>query len=306
MLMSLSVFYKPTMEQILNLKSKKGQWLTLAILALIWGSSFIFMKRGLESFSDMQVAAFRIFISFIFLLPVALTRLKKLKKEHLKSLILVGFIGNGIPAFLFTKAQTEVSSSVAGMLNATVPLFALIVGFVFYKVRANNKNIIGVIIGLVGATGLILADSNASVSASGFYSLLILAATMCYAFSVNEIKQNLSNLDGVSIIAFAFSFIGPFAGIYLISSDYSVALSTPNYLTNFIYIFFLAVLSSVVATIMFNYLIKQTTALFATSVTYLIPIVAILWGFLDGEQIGIYQLLSIGVILAGVSLVNKK
>ncbi len=303
--MSLSILRK-FMERVLKLSSKKGQWLALVILALIWGSSFIFMKRGLESFSDMQVAAFRIFISFIFLLPVALTRLKKLKKEHLKSLLIVGFIGNGIPSFLFTKAQTQVSSSVAGMLNTTVPLFALITGFIFYKVRAKNKNIIGIFIGLIGAAFLILANPSTNFQTSSYYTLYILAATLCYALSVNEIKQKLSNLDGVSIMAFAFLFIGPFAGLYLINSDYSNTLSTDNYLSNFIYIFLLAVLSSVVATILFNYLIKQTTALFATSVTYLIPVVAIFWGFLDGEQISFYQLLSIGIILTGVNLVNKK
>ncbi|RLD79438.1 MAG: hypothetical protein DRJ10_08845 [Bacteroidetes bacterium] len=303
--MSLSILRK-FMERVLKLSSKKGQWLALVILALIWGSSFIFMKRGLESFSDMQVAAFRIFLSFIFLLPVALTRLKKLKKEHLKSLLIVGFIGNGIPSFLFTKAQTQVSSSVAGMLNTTVPLFALITGFIFYKVRAKNKNIIGIFIGLIGAAFLILANPSTNFQTSSYYTLYILAATLCYALSVNEIKQKLSNLDGVSIMAFAFLFIGPFAGLYLINSDYSNTLSTDNYLSNFIYIFLLAVLSSVVATILFNYLIKQTTALFATSVTYLIPVVAIFWGFLDGEQISFYQLLSIGIILTGVNLVNKK
>ncbi|RLD62413.1 MAG: EamA family transporter, partial [Bacteroidetes bacterium] len=116
------------MKRVINLSNKSWQWITLSIIALIWGSSFIFIKRGLESFTDMQVAALRIFISFIFLLPFAIQRFKKLKKEDLKSLLLVGFVGNGIPAFLFAKAQTQVSSSLAGMLNSMVPLFALIIG----------------------------------------------------------------------------------------------------------------------------------------------------------------------------------
>ena len=294
------------MERVVNLSNKSWQWITLSFLALIWGSSFIFMKRGLESFTDMQVAAFRVFISFIFLLPFAIQRFRKLKKRHIKSLLLVGFVGNGIPAFLFTKAQTQVSSSLAGMLNSMVPLFALVIGYIFYRVYAKSKNIFGVFLGLIGASGLILVNSSTTFSTEGFYPLFIVLATICYAFSVNEIKQKLSDLDGVSIMAFAFFFIGPFAGIYLINSDYSYALSTPDYIQNFSYIFLLAVLSSVIATIMFNYLIKQTTALFAASVTYLIPIVAILWGVLDGEQISFYQLLSIGVILAGVRLVNRK
>ena len=294
------------MEKVVNLSNKSWQWIILSIIALIWGSSFIFIKRGLESFTDMQVAAFRIFISFIFLLPFAIQRFKKLKRKQIKSLLLVGFVGNGIPAFLFTKAQTQVSSSLAGMLNSTTPLFALIIGYLFYRVQAKSKNIFGVFLGLIGALGLILINANATLTIEGFYPVLIVLATIFYAFSVNEIKQNLSELDGVSITAFAFLFIGPFAGIFLISSDYSAALNTPDYLQNFIYIILLAIFSSVVATILFNYLIKHTTALFASSVTYLIPIAAILWGILDGEQISFYHLLSIGIILAGVGLVNKK
>jgi len=284
------------MKPAIDLGNKSWQWLTLSVIALIWGSSFIFMKRGLESFTDLQVAAFRIFISFIFLLPFTFQRFKKLKKEQLKSILLVGFIGNGIPAFLFTKAQTQVNSSLAGMLNSMVPLFALLIGYIFYKVHSKKKNIFGVFLGLLGASGLILTNSNTIFSTTNLYPLFIVAATICYAFSVNEIKQNLSDLDAVSIMAFAFLFIGPFAGIYLLISDYSFALSTPDYIQNFTYIFLLAVLSSVIATILFNFLIKQTTALFAASVTYLIPIVAILWGILDGEQISFYQLLSISII----------
>lgn len=264
------------------------------------------MKRGLESFSDTQVAAFRIFISFVFFLPIALKRLKYLKKDNIKSLLLVGFIGNGIPAFLFTKAQTQVSSSLAGMLNSLVPLFALIVGAVFYKVRVKKMNILGVFIGLVGAVGLIVMSSEGAFSSSGYYSLFIVLATICYSISVNEIKQKLAALDGVSIMSFAFLFIGPWAGIYLLLSDYQYTLSSPNYMHNFTYVFFLALLSSVIANIIFNYLIKYTTALFATSVTYLIPAVAILFGALDGENIRFGQLLFIAVILGGVSLVNKK
>jgi drug/metabolite transporter (DMT)-like permease len=291
---------------VIDLSNKAWQWFTLMLLALIWGSSFIFMKRGLESFTDIQVAAFRIFISFVFFLPIALKRLKYLKKDNIKSLLLVGFVGNGIPAFLFTKAQTQVSSSLAGMLNSLVPLFALIVGYIFYKVQVKKLNILGVFIGLIGAVGLIVMSSEGAFSSSGYYSLFIVLATICYSISVNEIKQKLAALDGVSIMSFAFLFIGPWAGIYLLFSDYQYTLSTPNYIHNFTYVFFLALLSSVIANIIFNYLIKHTTALFATSVTYLIPAVAILLGALDGENIRFGQLLFIAVILGGVSLVNKK
>ncbi|MBN1251333.1 MAG: EamA family transporter [Bacteroidales bacterium] len=290
----------------IDLNNKSSQWIVLSLLALIWGSSFILMKKGLESYSDMQVAAFRIFISFMLLTPFVFQRLKRIKKENIKSLLIVGFIGNGIPAFLFTKAQTQVDSSIAGMLNSLTPLFALLIGLSFYKIKIRWLNILGITIGLVGAAGLILSNSSFNFRTDSLYPILIVVATLFYGISVNEIKQKLPDIDAVTIIAIAFLFIGPLAGFYLFTSDFSFALSTDNYQINFFYVFILAAFSSVIATIIFNALIKSTTALFASSVTYLIPIVAILWGVLDGELISITQVLFIVIILAGVYLVNKK
>lgn len=276
------------------------------MLALIWGSSFILMKKGLLSFTDIQVASFRIFISFVLLLPLTISRIKRVKRRHIIPLLVVGFLGNGLPAFLFTKAQTQVSSSMAGVLNALTPLFALLVGLIIYKVKFIWHNILGIIVGLFGAAALVLISSGFNISAQNLYPLLIVLATIFYAFSVNVIKQKLADLDSVTIIAAAFTFIGPFGGIFLLGSDFSKALTSPNLIQNFSCIFLLAMLSSVLATILFNYLIKYTTALFASSVTYVIPIVAIFWGLIDGESIIIPQFFAIGAILIGVYLVNKK
>ncbi len=290
----------------MNLEKKAGQWFMLSILALIWGTSFILMKKGLQSFSHSQVAAFRIVISFLLLLPYIVTRLKRVNRKHLKSLLIVGFIGNGIPAFLFTKAQTEVTSSIAGVLNSLTPLFALLVGFMVYKTKFILANIFGVALGLFGAILLILFSSKSGLDIKNFYPLLIVLATIMYAFNVNEVKYHLSDLDGITIVSIAFLFIGPLAGIYLLTSDFTTALQKPLVWLSFGSVFMLALFSSVIATILFNALIKQTTALFASSVTYLIPIVAILWGILDGETIVFLQSLSIMFIILGVYLVNKK
>ncbi|MDF1546302.1 MAG: EamA family transporter [Bacteroidales bacterium] len=291
---------------LVDLNKKIWQWSLLTMLALIWGSSFILMKKGLLSFTDIQVASFRIFISFVLLLPLTISRIKRVKRRHIIPLLVVGFLGNGLPAFLFTKAQTQVSSSMAGVLNALTPLFALLVGLIIYKVKFIWHNILGIIVGLFGAAALVLISSGFNISAQNLYPLLIVLATIFYAFSVNVIKQKLADLDSVTIIAAAFTFIGPFGGILLLGSDFSKALTSPNLIQNFSCIFLLALLSSVLATILFNYLIKYTTALFASSVTYVIPIVAIFWGLIDGESIIIPQFFAIGAILIGVYLVNKK
>jgi drug/metabolite transporter (DMT)-like permease len=291
---------------LVDLNKKAGQWIVLSFLALIWGSSFILMKKGLESFSFDQVAGLRIFISFIFLLPFALKRLSKVKKAHLKSLIVVGFFGNAIPAFLFTKAETQVSSSMAGILNALTPLFALIAGLLIYKVKFTWQNLSGVFLGLTGAAVLVISKYGFGLSAQNIFPLLIVLATLLYSFSVNEIKQKLSGLDGLTIIAVAFLFVGPIAGIYLLNTDFAPAFKTPGFIPNLSCIIILAIFGSAIANFMFNYLVFYTNALFATSVTYLIPVVAIFWGLLDSESLLLSQLPAIVLILVGIYLVNKK
>lgn len=288
------------------LETKAGQYVLLTILAFIWGTSFILMKKGLQSFTYTQVAAFRIFISFIFLLPFIIKHIRKINKSNLKSFLIVGFVGTAIPAFLFTKAQTQIDSALAGILNSTTPLFALIIGMTIYKTSPKWYNIIGVLIGFVGAAGLMFKGETGIFDSLNWYALFIILATTCYGINVNEVKTFLSNYGGLAITSLGFLMIGPWAGIYLIFQDYSFALSTPDYLLNFFYIVLLALFSSVIALVAFNYLINYTTALVAASVTYIIPIFAIFWGILDGESLTVFQLAWMGLILGGVYLVNKK
>lgn len=278
----------------------------LLVLSLIWGSSFILMKRGLESFNPFQVAAFRVFLTFIFLLPLIIRRIHQLNRKNLRSILLVGFIGNFFPAFLFTTAQTRIDSSLAGILNSLTPLFTLIVGMLVYRNRFFLVNILGLLLGFLGAFGLIYNGSGVPAGLNQWYALLIVLATIFYAFSVNEIKNHLFQLDGATIAALAFMFTGPVAGIYLLFSDFTAALATPDYIENFLYVTMLAFFGSFLATVLFNDLVRHTSAIFASSVTYMIPVFAILWGVLDGEPFGLDQAMWAVVILIGVYLVTKK
>ncbi len=289
----------------MNLERKPSQLATLMLLSLIWGSSFILMKKGLESYSNLQVAALRMFLSFIFILPFTIKNLKVVNRNNLRSLIIVGFIGFGIPALLFTTAQTRIDSSLAGMLNSLTPLFTLIVGMLIYKSRAKWISILGIFIGLVGALGLILGRGEHIFSDINGYALFVVLATICYGINVNEVKYKLKDMTSMEITSLSFIFIGPLSGIYLLFSDWTPALQTENHLLNLGYIGILALFSSVLAVLIFNNLIKFTTTLFASSVTYIIPVFAILWGIFDGETIGMLQFLWIGVILLGIYLVNK-
>ena len=291
--------------QKIELENKTWQWVILLLLSLIWGTSFILMKRGLESYSNSQVAAFRIFFSFVFMLPVTLRKIKAINRDNVLSLIIVGFIGFAIPAFLFTKAQTRIDSSLAGMLNSLTPLFTLIVGILFYRSHARWVNIAGLIMGLIGAVGLMWNGDMNVFKGINVFALFIVAATICYGINVNEIKFKLVNLSSLEITSLSFLFTGPIAGIFLLFTDFTPVRETPDYLLNLAYIAILALFSSVIAVLVFNHLIKYTTTLFATSVTYIIPLFAIMWGIIDGESIRIIQLLWISVILLGVYLVNK-
>ena len=292
------------MQQI-RLEYKSWQWATLLLLSLIWGSSFILMKKGLESYNNMQVAAFRIFFSFMFLLPLTIKHLKAINRENLQSLIIIGLIGFAIPAVLFTKAQTRIDSSLAGMLNSLTPMFTLIIGILIYRSSVKWVNVAGLLIGLLGALGLIWKGDLDVLKGFNSFALFVVAATLCYGINVNEVKYKLAGLSSVQITSLAFLFTGPIAGVYLLFSDLSPATQTPNYLTNLGYIAILALFSSVFAVLIFNHLIKHTTTLFAASVTYIIPFFAIMWGIADGEQINLIQFIWIGVILFGVYMVNK-
>lgn len=290
----------------MDLNKKIWQWIVLIILAFIWGSSFILMKKGLQSFSSFQVAALRIFISFILLMPFFFKYLKKITRQNIVFLIMVGMVGNLIPAFFFTYAQMHVNSTMAGMLNSLTPIFTLIVGVSVFRLKTGWQNVAGLIIGLIGAGGLIIKDFSTFFDGENWFGLLIVVATLFYGINTNIIKEKLTGLSGLEITSLAFIVSGPVSGICLLFTDLKTSFSAPDAWMNFLYIFLLAAFSSVIAVVIMNTLIRYTTALFISSVTYIIPVFAIMWGLIDREIFYFYDLLWIIVIFTGVYLVNKK
>ncbi|NCO54447.1 MAG: EamA family transporter [Bacteroidetes bacterium CG02_land_8_20_14_3_00_31_25] len=287
-------------------KQSKSSIAALIFLAFIWGSSFILMKRGLEAFNANQVAAIRIFLSFIVLLPFAILRLKFLNLRLLFFVALSGFLGSGIPAFLFTSAQVHINSTMAGILNSLTPLFTLIIAILFFKTKVYWFNVIGIILGFIGAAALLITDFTIIFKGENIYGLLIVFATLLYGFNTNHVKNNLKELDGMSITALSFFTVGPFTGVYLLFSDLPTAFEKPGAWSAFGYITILAVIGTAFALIIMNILIKRLTAIFASSVTYIIPVFAIGWGILDGEIFSWHQGLSIILIFTGIYLVNKR
>jgi drug/metabolite transporter (DMT)-like permease len=279
---------------------KIWHWLVLGILSLIWGTSYILMKKGLESFSTIQIASLRVFITFICLLPVAIKNINKIRKENILSIVVIGVLGNGIPAFLFPLAQTRIDSSLAGMLNTLSPVFTLLIGIIVYKRKGIKTQIAGVFLGLIGAVGLMYNKSFTF----NYYGLFVVLATFLYGFSANEVSR-IKGINGLQITSLAFFLIGPAALIHLLCTDFSVAVQTENWLRNLGFIAILAIMGSATALALFYLLIRDTSPVFASIVTYFIPVIATLWGINDNEHLTLSMLVSVIFILAGVYIINR-
>lgn len=291
------------------MNTKTFSWIILLVLSLIWGSSFILMKQGMKAFSSDEVAALRITIASAFMLPFLIRYYKIDLLKNLKGLLLMGVFGNLIPAFLFTKAETEISSSLTGMLNALTPLFTIIVGMLAFRQTASRNQLIGVLVGFLGAVSLVVcASSENDQTKNILYSLLVAVATLCYAISVNGIKAFLGHLNSLQATVWSFTLIGPVAAIYLFGFTDVVkhAQENPLAMQSLGYISILAIVGSAISVVIYNTLIKMSGTVFAASCTYLIPVVAIGWGVYDGESVNAMQLLAVLIIIAGIWLINRK
>lgn len=287
-------------------KPSLSDWLLLIFLALIWGSSFILMKKGLEAFRPEQVACFRIIITTLAMLPFTIIRWKEIPRNKLKFILLQGLFGNFFPAFLFTAAQQHVDSSVAGILNALSPVFVLLLGILFFGASFTWIKVSGMAVAFSGSVLLLLFQTGHGVTTNGAFGWLIVLATISYGLAANIIKRYLSDVRPLTIVAASFPMMvlpailillsTPLKPVFEINSAAYVSLG---------YIAILAVFGSAVASIIYNRLIHHTTTLFAASVTYLIPVVALFWGFLAGESIGLVDYAGMGLIFCGLYLVGR-
>ena len=292
-----------------DLSKKRNQLLTLFFLASIWGSSFILMKRGLQSYTPTEITLFRIFIVFLVFLPFGIRDILSSKLKTKIIILISAILGSAIPYYLFVKAQTKIDSSLNGVLNSMTPLFTLVFGVILFKQRFNFKSITGVITGLIGAAGLIFfSNKGISINSNLIYAFLPLIGSACYALNVNLIKGFLADISAIKITSWSFIFIGPPAGILLFTNTNftnNLLYNDPLF-KNFFYISILAILGTGIAVWVFNLLVKKTSSVFASSVTYLIPIVAIMWGVYDGENFLLIQWVFSILIITSVSLINKK
>lgn len=280
----------------------------LIILTLIWGTSFILIKLGLKVFAPNEVGALRVTAAGLFLLPAALMRIKELTRDHYWKLFLSGMMGIFIPAFLFATAQTRMDSSVAGMLNTLTPIFTIIVGSVIFKQKFRTLAVIGILLGFVGAIVLMFARSGGELGSINVFALLIVIACTFYASNLNFIKYKITDLNALTITSVSVLLISPLAILYLFGfTGFTEKLNVMEGAWKACgFIVLLGVMSTAIATFLFNRLVKMSTPLFASSVTYLMPIVAVGWGLLDGEALGWGHFIGMVAVIGGVYLANRK
>ncbi len=275
-------------------------------LSLVWGSSYILIKRGLEVYAPTQVAGLRLGITALLFWPLLVTRWKMVDWRKWHWLLLVGICGSGLPAFLFSIAQTRISSAMAGILNSLTPLFTLLLGVILFRAAASWAKIAGVMLGLGGAVMLVYITNNGGLGGSVSYSILVVLATICYATSVNTVGFKLHHLDSITISAASFAMVGTPALIYLFSTDFVDRTSHhPHGWEALGYIALLALFGTVLGSIFFFMLIKWTNPVFSSMVSYIAPIISIMWGVSDGESIEIWHFLGLALILSGVYLAKK-
>jgi len=286
---------------------KNLKWIYLILLSLVWGSSFILIKKGLIGLSPLQLGSFRILFASIFLILVGFKSLFKISKKQWKWIVLSAFLGSFFPVYLFAFAETEIDSAIASILNAATPLMALIFGVFFFRIGFTQNKGIGVLIGLIGALGLIFSGAQVNPDQNYFYSGLVIIAAGCYAINVNIVKRYMYDISALGIAAGNFLVLLLPSIIILYLTGFSIGDITqdPEVSLSVLYVAILGVIGTGIAMVIFNKLIQISDPIFSTSVTYTIPVVGLGWGVLDGEIFSIFQLISAFVILLGVFLVNR-
>ncbi len=280
-------------------------WGLFGVLTLIWGSSFILMKEGLEKMTAYQVAAMRIFSSGVVLLPIGLRQFRHIPKGKVKYIVSSAAIGSFIPAFLFCIAEEHINSSLAGIVNALSPLFAILIGVLFFQMRTTPQKIGAVLIGFVGLCLLFIQKDGFKLDDQIGYSLLVVIATICYGWNGNLLARHLGSVGSVNIAAIAFPILAiPALFILIFTGYFQTSWSDTAFLKASFASIILGVVGTAIAQILFYMLLKRTNVLFSSLVTYTIPFVAIFWGVWYGETITMMQIACLVLILSGVYFAN--
>ncbi|KQS50122.1 MAG: DMT family transporter [Flavobacterium lindanitolerans] len=288
------------------MKAVPSKWIFLFFLSLIWGSSFILIKKGLVGLTPFQLGSLRMIFAAVFLLAIGFKSLKNIKQHQWKYIALTAMMGTFFPAFLFSIAQTQIDSSISAVLNSLTPLAALVLGALVFGLNFQRRQIFGVTIGLFGSVLLILSGAVNHPGQNYWFATLAVCGAICYAVNVNLIKKYLSDVNPLSITVGNFAVLLVPALIILFTTNFHEVAHLPNVKTSMLFISVLAVFGTCVANVLYFKLIQISSPIFASSVTYMLPIVACFWGILDGESLTLVQALGAFIVLIGIYLSAKK
>ena len=290
------------------MNNQQERWLYFALLCFVWGSSFILMKKALLSVTPIQLGALRIIFTAIFLLMVATPSLKKIQKKHYKYVFYTAIAGTFIPGFLYAFALTNIDSSVVSILSSLTPFNTLVFGAMVFGFAFNRTQLYGILIGLIGTLILVLKGADLNPNQNYWYALLIIIGSVGYALNVNMIKKYLNDLNALSIVTGNFLILLVPATIVLSCTDFFATfdVNDDELMQSLGYLMILSIVGTGIAKTIYNKLVHISDPVFASSVTYVIPLVAIFWGVLDGEKLSPLQIFGGVIILVGVYLVNKK
>ncbi len=288
------------------MKNRNKKWLYLIILSLIWGTSFILIKKSLLGLTPYQLGALRIIITGFFLLIAGFKELRTIERDKWKWIIISGFLGSFFPSFFFAIAETEIDSAVVSVLNSLTPLNTILLGFALFKITTTKKQTAGVIIGFIGTAILILKGAELNPNQNYLFAGFVIVSTFMYAINVNIIKRYLQGIKPLTIAAGNFAPIILPAIVILFTTGFFKAetLNNPDLKWALIYVIILSFFGTAMAKVLFNKLVQISTPVFASSVTYVMPIVALFWGLADGEHFSWVQGIASLIILIGVYFAN--
>jgi drug/metabolite transporter (DMT)-like permease len=301
----MSIVKKSPPQYLPSISIKSQTWISFIVLTIAWGSSFMLVKRGLQSFSPWQVASIRLTAAMTVFFPFALRYFKEIPKSQLPYIILSGLLSMCIPAFLFCAAQIGLSSSIVSVLNALTPAFTFLVGVFFYHQKSKLMQIVGLTIGFIGSALLIFINAKGEI-AINFSAFYVVIATILYGINVNMVKRYLPDVKALHLTSVAVTASGLLTLPYLLSTDWIYVLNNaPKGKESFFAAVALGVISTAFAQFIFNRMLQYSTAVFASSITYFIPIVAVMWGVLDGEVLLPLHFLGMACIIGGILILNK-
>lgn len=290
----------------LKLESDAAAWGLVIVLTLIWGSTFFMVKKALEVYNPLEVFAIRAFVASLILAPFAFRGLEKIKKGSWIGIGIFALTATLSPPILYAMAQTGISSSMTGILNAATPLMTLIVGGWFFGQRMLRNQWLGLILGLIGTGYLVVGGDTTGLGTINWFAMLAILATLCNGVSGNVLKFNIKGVSSVQIAGLAFWMVFPIAlGVILWFGIPGRVLEGGPILTGTAYLVFLGIFANALAMVLVSKLIQTRGPIFASLITYTIPVVALFWGWLDNEVIGWDQLIAAGGIILSIYIVNR-